>query len=175
MQHYKQYCGLEPWQTGEERQTRDTELHHYSGLLCSFSQVWTAVWDSELCLWPDETRPLSTYLWISRSRDSVSTTCLHPADRPLSPLKKKKKVNIFYCRIRRLGVVYRLLAPKFNLLLNLAKKAEWHEATGASLPRKETGSDCAQPGLIFLINTDHKPSSGYWHRLLLQSVYYLTT
>ncbi|MEQ2309289.1 hypothetical protein AMECASPLE_037089 [Ameca splendens] len=43
------------------------------------------------CLWPDETRPLSTDLWISQSRDSVSTTCLSSLSWPSAPSTEKNK------------------------------------------------------------------------------------
>lgn len=109
-----------------------------------------ASWDGELCLWPDETRPLSTYLWISRSRDSVSTTCLLPAGRPLSPLQKRGK-HFSHSRARRLALAYTLLPPKFALLLDPPKQADWRAATGASpLPKETAGvgalSRASSPG-----------------------------
>lgn len=92
-----------------------------SGLLAvrRFAGVdWPPLWDGELCLWPDETRPLSTYLWISRSRDSPSPSLpsLEPG-RPLSALNfilffEKQKVNIFNSSIHRLALVLQSVSPE---------------------------------------------------------------
>lgn len=104
--------GLQPWQTGGgEADSWWSPASSPGSAVQLFAGVdRTPVWDGELSLWPDETRPLSTYLWISRSRDPLSTTCLLAASRPRSPLKNNQQVNIFYGSMHTLALVCGLLA-----------------------------------------------------------------
>lgn len=163
--------GLQPCQTGEgEADWWWRAASWFRPAVQRFAGVdWPPVWDGELCLWPDETRPLSTYLWISRSRDSLSPN-LPSRSRP-SALGVEKKVNIFKSSIHRLAVVYRLLALNFcpfTLTPPPTKNAEWHDATGSSLLRKESRSDCRALCLSLTLiwtelhHTTHLPAVHFW-------------
>lgn len=79
-----------------------------------------------VCLWPDKTRPLSTCLWISPSRDRLSPTSLSRGWTCALDIEKKV---IFNGSAHRLALVCRMQSLKFTsycFTVDPAEKAEWH-------------------------------------------------
>lgn len=122
---------------------------------------WQPAWDGELSLWPDETRPLSTYLFGLRGHVTrYRPTCLLPAGRALSALHLffKKKVNIFTSSIHRLDLVYRLLALKFTPFCNVPPPTDPPHSRKGGMTRSDRllGGRSGQPGPSSVTNPELK-------------------